>query len=115
MLGDVIESLAGAIFIDSGFNNDKVGECILPLLEPMVTPETVRIHPARELNELCQRKNYVKKKSITSKDGVACITIEVDASGFIHSETCSARDKRTAEKLACMHILKKLNTKTGGH
>nr|GMD70111.1 endoribonuclease Dicer homolog 2-like [Ipomoea batatas] len=113
VLGDVIESLAGAIFIDSGFNKDKVAECIVPLLEPMVTPETVRLHPARELNELCQRKNYAKKKCVTRKDGVACIGVEVDANGSIYSHTCSARDKRTAEKLACMHILKKLKEEGG--
>ncbi|XP_019186542.1 PREDICTED: endoribonuclease Dicer homolog 2-like [Ipomoea nil] len=116
VLGDVIESLAGAIFIDSGFNKDKVGESVLPLLEPMVTPETVRLHPARELNELCQRKNYVKKKwSVTREDEVACIRIEVDANGAIYSDTGSARDKRTAEKLACMHILKKLKAERRGH
>ncbi|XP_019181512.1 PREDICTED: endoribonuclease Dicer homolog 2-like [Ipomoea nil] len=113
VLGDVIESLAGAVFIDSGFDKDKVAECIVPLLEPMVTPETVRLHPARELNELCQRKNYVKKMSVTREDGVACIRIEVDANGVVYSDTCSARDKRTAEKLACMHILKKLKQEEG--
>lgn len=40
VLGDVIESLAGAIFIDSECNTEIVFKSIRPLLEPLVTPET---------------------------------------------------------------------------
>ncbi|KAL3833910.1 hypothetical protein ACJIZ3_008646 [Penstemon smallii] len=109
VLGDVIESLAGAILVDAGYNKDVVFESIRPLLEPMITPETMRLHPVRELNELCQKENYIFKKPIVSyQKGVAYYTVEVEANGFVHKESCSGVNKRTAERLACKNILKSL-------
>ncbi|CAA7022728.1 unnamed protein product [Microthlaspi erraticum] len=40
VLGDVIQSLAGAVFVDSGYNNEVVFASIKPLLGVMITPET---------------------------------------------------------------------------
>ncbi|KAK8466581.1 hypothetical protein PHAVU_008G129200 [Phaseolus vulgaris] len=34
-------------------NKEVVWQSIRPLLEPLVTPETLKLHPIRELNELC--------------------------------------------------------------
>ncbi|KAK3023834.1 hypothetical protein RJ639_044551, partial [Escallonia herrerae] len=102
VLGDVIESLAGAIFVDSGYNKETVFRSIGPLLEPMVTPETVRIHPVRELTELCQKEHYNMKKPVRSCDnGVKSITVEVEANGIVYKESCSAADKDMAKRLAC--------------
>ncbi|KAG8390725.1 hypothetical protein BUALT_Bualt01G0113300 [Buddleja alternifolia] len=53
VLGDVIESLGGAILVDSGYNKDTVFQSMRPLLEPLVTPAMLRLHPIRELTELC--------------------------------------------------------------
>ncbi|KAL7160767.1 hypothetical protein ACSBR2_041423 [Camellia fascicularis] len=38
VLGDTIESLAGAILVDSRYNKEVVLQSIRPLLEPMITP-----------------------------------------------------------------------------
>ncbi|CAH9071867.1 unnamed protein product [Cuscuta europaea] len=109
VLGDIIESLAGAILIDSCFNEDKVCESILPLLEPIVTPETVTLHPVRELHEFCRGRGYIMRKpSVTPKDGVSFITMEVDVNGTIYSDICSAPNKDAAKKLACKNLLNKL-------
>ncbi|KAK4487897.1 hypothetical protein RD792_003635 [Penstemon davidsonii] len=102
VLGDVIESLAGAILVDSGYNKDVVFDSIRPLLEPMISPETMRLHPVRELSELCQKENFIFKKPIVSNQkGVAYVTVEVEANGFVHKESCSGADKKTAKRLAC--------------
>ncbi|KAK3028012.1 hypothetical protein RJ639_040011, partial [Escallonia herrerae] len=107
VLGDVIESLAGAIFVDSGYDKKTVFRSIGPLLEPMVTPETVRIHPVRELTELCQKKHYRMEKPVSSCDNsVKSITVEVEANGIVYKESCSAADKKMAKKLACKAVLK---------
>jgi len=107
VLGDVIESLGGAIFVDSGFDKDTTFQCIRPLLEPLVTPQTLKPHPVRELSELCDQKGYVKKKDVVSRDnGVASITVEVDANGVTDKSTCSGRDKIMAKKVACKNVLK---------
>uniref|UniRef100_A0A2P2JM52 Endoribonuclease Dicer homolog 2 n=1 Tax=Rhizophora mucronata TaxID=61149 RepID=A0A2P2JM52_RHIMU len=109
VLGDVIESLAGAILVDSGYNKEAVFKSIMPLLEPLITPETVRFHPVRELNELCQKQNFERKRHIfSSENGMASCTVEVEANGEIFSHTASAKDKNTAKKIAAKEVLKAL-------
>ncbi|KAK6786604.1 hypothetical protein RDI58_015129 [Solanum bulbocastanum] len=109
VLGDVIESLGGAIFVDSGFNKNATFQSIRPLLEPLVTPQTVKLQPVRELSELCDQKGYTKKKDVVSREnGVAYITVEVEANGVIHKSTCSGRDKIMAKKVASKNVLKSL-------
>ncbi|XP_058216237.1 endoribonuclease Dicer homolog 2 [Rhododendron vialii] len=109
VLGDIIESLAGAILVDSGYNECIVFQSIRPLLEPLITPETVRLHPVRELHELCQKEHYDMKKDVVSSDkGVASLTIEIEANGVSYKHMCTASDKKTAKKLASKAILKSL-------
>ncbi|KAK6775177.1 hypothetical protein RDI58_026178 [Solanum bulbocastanum] len=109
VLGDVIESLGGAIFVDSGFDKDTTFQCIRPLLEPLVTPQTLKLHPVRELSELCDQQGYIKKKHVVSREnGIAYITVEVEANGVIHKSTCSGRDKLMARKVASKNVLKSL-------
>ncbi|KAK4380892.1 Endoribonuclease Dicer2 [Sesamum angolense] len=109
VLGDIIESLAGAIFVDSGYIMEVVFQCMRPLLEPLITPETLKLHPVRELNELCQREHYVLNKTIVcNRNGKACATVEVEASGVVYKETCSGADRKMAKRLACKAVLKSL-------
>ncbi|XP_039686333.1 endoribonuclease Dicer homolog 2 isoform X2 [Medicago truncatula] len=112
VLGDIIESLAGAIFVDSGYDKEAVWKSIRPLLEPLVTPDTLTIHPIRELNELCQKMNYTKEKTLSRNDGVTSCKIEVIADGVIHQfEYKGSTDKKTATRLACKGVLHSLQWK----
>ncbi|PWA72681.1 dicer-like 2 [Artemisia annua] len=112
VLGDVIESLAGAILIDSGYNKEQVLKSIRPLLEPLVTPETLKLHPVKELHDLIQKNHYEMKKHVKrSDDGTLSFTIEVEAEGKIFKETCLAQDKKMAERLASKSALKLLKEK----
>ncbi|XP_015960524.2 endoribonuclease Dicer homolog 2 isoform X2 [Arachis duranensis] len=108
VLGDIIESLAGAIFVDSEYNKEIVWQCIRPLLEPLVTPETLTMHPTRELSELCQKENYKIEKIRSRKDGVTSYLMEVQANGItIYSyEYTGYADKKTAKRIVCREILK---------
>ncbi|MBA0792664.1 hypothetical protein Gohar_017143 [Gossypium harknessii] len=109
VLGDVMESLAGAIFVDSGYNKETVFRSIRPLLEPLITLETMTVHPVKELNELCQKKHYEQRKPIVSHgNGVSSVTIEVEANGEVLKHTSTACDKKMAKKLASKEILKSL-------
>ncbi|XP_011084676.1 endoribonuclease Dicer homolog 2 isoform X1 [Sesamum indicum] len=109
VLGDIIESLAGAIFVDSGYNMEVVFQCVRPLLEPLVTPETLKLHPVRELVELCQSEHYVfKKTTVCNQNGKACATVEVEASGVVYKEMRCEADRKTAKRLACKAVLKSL-------
>ncbi|XP_024024528.1 endoribonuclease Dicer homolog 2 isoform X2 [Morus notabilis] len=109
VLGDVIESLAGAIFVDSGYDKELVFQSIRPLLEPLITPETVKLHPAKELNELCQKMHFDMKKPVKSREnGVSSITIEVEANGVTYRHTSNVSDKKIGKKVACKEVLEAL-------
>ncbi|XP_049381531.1 endoribonuclease Dicer homolog 2-like [Solanum stenotomum] len=109
VLADLIESLAGAIFVDSGFNEDTTFQSIRPLLEPLITPQTLKLHPARELSELCDQKGYIKKKNVDFREnGIVYITVEVEANGAIHKGTHSGRNEKIATKVASKKVLKSL-------
>ncbi|GFP90070.1 endoribonuclease dicer homolog 2 [Phtheirospermum japonicum] len=106
VLGDIVESLAGAIFVDSGYDKEIVFRSLKPLLEPLITPETLRIHPVRELTELCQREHYkLEKLVVVRRDGLAFATVEVEARGVVYKETRSEADKKIAKKLAYKAVL----------
>ncbi|KAF8410766.1 hypothetical protein HHK36_003303 [Tetracentron sinense] len=52
-LADIFESLIGAVFMDSKHNLDTV---FMRLLEPLISPEELQIHPKTELQVFCQKK-----------------------------------------------------------
>ncbi|KAL6144277.1 hypothetical protein ACLB2K_054972 [Fragaria x ananassa] len=109
VLGDIIESLGGAIFVDSGYNKNVVFQSIRPLLEPLITLETMRLHPARELKEFCAKMHYDRKKPLKSfENDVATITIEVEANGVTYKHTSKASDKKMGIKLASKEVLRSL-------
>ncbi|GAB4855884.1 hypothetical protein Ancab_024523 [Ancistrocladus abbreviatus] len=115
VLADVIESLAGAIFVDSGYNKEVVFESIRPLLEPLITPETVKIHPVKELNDLCQKYQYHLKKPVKSfENGKAHLTLEVEANSVTHKHTCASTDWKTAKKVAAKALVKALKANISG-
>ena len=64
VLGDVFESVAAAIFIDSGGDMGEVWRVYYPMmkefLEQRVTPSTLVMHPKRRLLEHLQSKNCKK-------------------------------------------------------
>lgn len=95
--------------MDSGYSKEKVFESIRPLLEPLVTPETVKQHPAKELNERCQQMHYDMKKPVKcSGRGQTSVTIEVKANGVTYKHTEKSSDKDIAKKVACKKVLKAL-------
>ena len=111
MLGDVIESIAGAILVDSGYDKTAVWESIRPLLEPMVTPDTIKYQPVRELEEISRKKSNKNPEYIARHhDGVVSITAEVMVDGITFSETKTGRNKKATRKLAAKAVLNQLKS-----
>ncbi|QHO45652.1 hypothetical protein HN51_014470 [Arachis hypogaea] len=110
VVADVMESVAGAIYVDSGYSKEAVFRSIRPLLEPLVTSKTARLHPIGQLHELCQRENYKRTKTLVSRsNGEASVKVEVKANnGIPHKFTAKAANEKTAEKLASKEVLQKL-------
>ncbi|KAK7285798.1 hypothetical protein RJT34_20579 [Clitoria ternatea] len=109
VLADVIESIAVAIFVDSGYKKEVVFESIRPLLEPLVTPETAKRHPTDELRELCFKRHYEHKEEAKHGDKyVTLVTIEVKADGNSYKHTAEASTEYIARKVASKEVLKLL-------
>ncbi|XP_028800275.1 ribonuclease 3-like protein 3 [Neltuma alba] len=57
-LADLVESIIGAIFIDSDSNADIVWQVFRRLLEPLIDAETLKTHPVTtKLYQICQKHN----------------------------------------------------------
>nr|XP_027105516.1 endoribonuclease Dicer homolog 2-like [Coffea arabica] len=108
ILADIIESLAGAIYVDSGYDKEVVFRSIKPLLEPLVTPETLKLQPVRELEELCAKEQFVMNKAVRYENGEVSVKLEVHANGAPHRCQLSAANKDAAEKKASVAILEML-------
>ena len=116
VLGDILESISGAILVDSRLRLDVVWEKIKPILSPIVTPQNVELQPLRELHELCAQKHYKYNwMTITKKGNVneATVKIEVKES-IVFGEGSdvfgegSDINKRFAKTKAAKHALAKL-------
>jgi endoribonuclease Dicer len=103
LLGDIFEAVAGAIYLDSNLSIETVRTVYEPLwrefFDRFITPERVRVHPIRELQEMvqefgCQEANMV----ITNADNG-----QFDATYTIHDNTiCSAQaNSKSAARKAC--------------
>ncbi|KAJ7008571.1 hypothetical protein NC653_007285 [Populus alba x Populus x berolinensis] len=60
-LADIVEAAIGAVFIDSNFSIDVVWKIFKDLLEPIISQETLKVHPVTELYEVCQKRNLKVK------------------------------------------------------
>ncbi|CAN1351384.1 Endoribonuclease Dicer homolog 3a [Linum perenne] len=79
-LGDLIESIAGAVLVDTNLNYEEVWRIFEPLLSPIVTPEKLELPPFRELIELCGSLGYFTKEELMSKGDMvhAKLTLQLD-------------------------------------
>lgn len=66
-LGDLVESIAGAILIDSRLNLDEVWRVFKPILSPIVTPDKLELPPLRELILLCDSLGFFIKESCLTR------------------------------------------------
>lgn len=108
VLGDIVESIAGAIFLDGGCNTAAVWQVFQPLLNPMVTPETLPMHPVRELQERCQQQAEGLEYKATRSGNLATVEVYVDGVqvGVAHNP-----QKKMAQKLAARNALVALKEK----
>jgi endoribonuclease Dicer len=111
VLGDLVESLAGAVLVDTQFDTDKVWSIFEPLLQPIVTPDTLHLHPVRELVELCNMRKFKWTHSSLPK-GVVRVFKYIVSTGkeTIESEAVKP-DTKSAKRLAAYEMLGKLKVR----
>uniref|UniRef100_A0A5B7C3V7 Endoribonuclease Dicer homolog 1 n=1 Tax=Davidia involucrata TaxID=16924 RepID=A0A5B7C3V7_DAVIN len=108
VLGDIVESIAGAIFLDSGRDTAVVWRVFQPLLHPMVTPETLPMHPVRELQERCQQQAEGLEYRATRSGNLATVEVFIDG---IQVGIAQNPQKKMAQKLAARNALVTLKEK----
>ncbi|GMI97873.1 dicer-like 3, DICER-LIKE 3 [Hibiscus trionum] len=110
-LGDLFESIVGAILIDTNLNLDKVWRIVEPLLSPIVTPDKLELPPLRELNELCDSLGYFIKEKCTNKGEVlhAELLLQLDRDLLVGEGF--DRSKKVAKGKAASNLLKQLESR----
>lgn len=82
VLADILESLIGAIYIDTDSSMDATWEVIERLLQPLITPENFQLHPVAKFHEACQKMGLKPKaKDMWSKTGEVEIYIDDELVG----------------------------------
>ena len=110
ILSNILESLIGAIFIDSGYDNAK--RVVLTLWNDLINDEKIDLNisnPKSELQEsvLSSKKDLpvYKLLSVSGKDHKPEFTIMLSVIGY-ESVLAKGNSKQEAEKNAAMEMLK---------
>ncbi|KAK9817465.1 hypothetical protein WJX74_006245 [Apatococcus lobatus] len=105
VLGDVLESVAGAAYVDTAFELDSTWQIVLPLMQPLVTPSTVPIHPVAALYERCQHAGLKLQfhTNATNTAGEFCTEAVVNA--VVFGRCSSALSKQLGRKSAAEDAL----------
>ncbi|XP_024534974.1 endoribonuclease Dicer homolog 1-like isoform X2 [Selaginella moellendorffii] len=118
LLGDMIQTLAASIFIDSEYEPNIVWKVsrifwsILScnfshlqvyerLLEPIATPENVMLHPVKQLETLCREQRLALDIQCTEVDGFIRADVVIDNERV---SCCEHEEKRVARRLAAMQV-----------
>ncbi|XP_062101177.1 endoribonuclease Dicer homolog 3 [Humulus lupulus] len=110
-LGDMFESIAGAVLIDTKLNIDEVWRIFEPLLSPIVTPDKLELPPLRELNELCDSLGHFIKENCTKKGEMVHAELTLQLKDVRLIGEGSDRSKKAAKGEAARQLLKKLETR----
>ncbi|XP_060208248.1 endoribonuclease Dicer homolog 3a isoform X1 [Lycium barbarum] len=108
VLGDLVESIAGAILIDTKLNLDEVWKIFEPLLSPIVTPDKLELPPLRELIELCDSLGYFLKDRCVVNEDTVHAELRLQLKDELLVAEGSAQTRKTAKGQAAMKLLKDL-------
>ncbi|KAL4860046.1 Endoribonuclease Dicer 1 [Chlorella vulgaris] len=110
VLSDVVESLLGAVFVDTGGNLDTTWAVIQRLLAPLVVPKTLPVHPVRRLQELVQQFGVNPKYEEVGREsgGEGRVHVKVSAHGVVLGESVfRATNGRAAGRMAAEDAVKR--------
>ncbi|KAI9553581.1 hypothetical protein GHT06_021502 [Daphnia sinensis] len=111
VLGDIFESVAGAIFLDSGMSLDAVWQSYLPFLHDALENfnESIPVPALRKLYE--RHPNGLKiRKSESLPDGRVCVAIEIKGIRIFKG---AGGNSKTAKSAAAKYALSVLNKQPG--
>ncbi|KAK9748533.1 hypothetical protein RND81_02G064500 [Saponaria officinalis] len=107
-LGDLVESIAGAVLIDSKLRVEEVWRVFLPLLSPIVTPDNLELPPFRELIELCDCLGYFVKDHCVNHNDFVLAELRLQLPDILLIGEGIGRTRKAAKGEAAFHLLKNL-------
>lgn len=110
-LGDLFESIAGAILIDTKLDVKEVWRIFEPLLSPIVTPDNLELPPYRELGELCSSLGYFFKEYCVNDEGMVLAELKLQLKDILVLGEGIGKTGKTARGQAALHLLKHLESR----
>ncbi|KAG2602779.1 hypothetical protein PVAP13_5KG708000 [Panicum virgatum] len=111
VLGDIVESIAGAILIDTKFDLDVVWRVFKPLLSPIVTPENLELPPFRELHEWCDKSGYFLGIKCENREDNIVATLNLQLKDILLVRQGRGKNKVDAKAHAASLLLRDLEEK----
>ncbi|KAF3332637.1 ribonuclease 3-like protein 3 isoform X1 [Carex littledalei] len=101
VLADIIESLLGAVYVDTNKCYETVWKIFIRLSQPFITMETLGQHPVTELHELCQKLHCdVKFNNNWAQNQTIDVLLDEEVIGSatygLKKETCHNRAAKVA-------------------
>ncbi|KAK1429456.1 hypothetical protein QVD17_11665 [Tagetes erecta] len=113
-LGDLVESIAGAILLDTKLDLEEVWRVFELLLTPIVTPEKLELPPLRELIEFCDSKGYFFKTIYRSNGDVVIAEIRLQLEDALLTAEGTGTTKKIARGQAALKLLSQLEKQRQG-
>ncbi|XP_015572953.2 endoribonuclease Dicer homolog 3 [Ricinus communis] len=110
-LGDLLESIAGAMLIDAKLNLDEVWRIFMPLLSPLATPQNLELPPLRELMQLCNSLGYFIKEKCINNNDIVHAELRLQLNDVLLVGNGCDRSRKAAKGKAATHLLKKLENR----
>lgn len=107
----MVESIAGAILVDTKLNLDEVWKIYKPLLTPFVTPDKLELPPLRELIELCDSLGYFIKDKCTRKGEIFHAELRLQLQDALLIGEGYERTRKAARGEAAHRLLVQLEVK----
>ncbi|XP_006645199.1 endoribonuclease Dicer homolog 3a isoform X3 [Oryza brachyantha] len=111
VLGDIVESIAGAILLDTKLDLDVVWGIFKPLLSPIVTPENLELPPFRELIEWCGKHGYFIGINCRDQGDTVVATLDVQLKEVLLVRQGFSKKRKDAKAHAASLLLKDLEEK----
>ncbi|XP_066353192.1 ribonuclease 3-like protein 3 isoform X1 [Miscanthus floridulus] len=111
VLCDIVESLIGAIYWDSNFDQEEVWRVFRTLADPLIGLETLGKHPVTELFEFCQKTRRGVK--FVKDEWDKSLKVEVLIDGELVASATYGQKKEIAQNRAAKAALDKLKETLG--
>ncbi|XP_050216578.1 dicer-like protein 4 isoform X2 [Mercurialis annua] len=108
VLGDLVESCLGAILLDTGFNLNCIWKLMLSFLDPVLNSPNVLLNPFKELQELCQSRDWELQFPTSKKGRIFSVEAKVDGKDICLAASASNLNKKEAIRIASEKIFVKL-------